>query len=94
VSYRTHASQRRRIQRMRVLKLRGEAAEKERGEHFNTIWVVILRKQEWRVKQKTDILAPTTSDDNMYQLDDDESLLIKDGSPLLTSMGINMMFTF
>jgi hypothetical protein len=33
-----------------VQKLREEAAEKERDEHFNTIQSVIPMKQEWRVK--------------------------------------------
>jgi hypothetical protein len=34
---------------MRVQKLREEATEKERDEHFNAIRHVILTKQEWRV---------------------------------------------
>jgi hypothetical protein len=34
-------SQRRRIQRMRAHKRREEAAEKERDEHFNTMWPMI-----------------------------------------------------
>jgi hypothetical protein len=34
-----------------------------------------------------------TSDDDMDLLDDDESPLIKDGSPPLTGMNINMVFT-
>jgi hypothetical protein len=34
-----------------------------------------------------------TPDDDMDLLDDDESLLIKDGSPLPTDMDINMVFT-
>jgi hypothetical protein len=37
---------------MRAHKMREEAAEKERDEHFNTIWPVIPMKQEWRVKEK------------------------------------------
>jgi hypothetical protein len=49
-------------------------------------------KQEWRVR-KISTPALTTSDDDMNLLDDDESPLIKDGSPLLTSMDINMFFT-
>jgi hypothetical protein len=48
-------------------------------------------KQEWRVKEKTNAL--TTSDDDMDLLDDDESLFIKDGSPLPTDMDFNMVFT-
>jgi hypothetical protein len=32
--------------------MREEVAEEERAEHFNDIWSVILRKQEWRVKEK------------------------------------------
>jgi hypothetical protein len=34
----------------------------------------------------------TASDDDMDLLDDDESLLIKDGSPTPTGMDINMVF--
>jgi hypothetical protein len=78
---------------MRVQKMRGEAAEKERDEYFNIIWPVILMKQEWRVKEKVDTLAPMTSDDDMDLLDDDEAPLIKDGSPPPTGMEINMVFT-
>jgi hypothetical protein len=54
---------------------------------------VIPTKQEWRVKEKTDVPAPTASDDNMDQLDDDESPLINNRSPSLTDMDINMVFT-
>jgi hypothetical protein len=32
---------------MRAHKLREEASEKERGEHFNTIQPIISTKQEW-----------------------------------------------
>jgi hypothetical protein len=77
---------------MRVQKLREEAIEKERDEHFNIIWSVILMKQEWRMKEKTYVLAPMTSDDDVDLSDDDESLLIKDGSLPLTGMDINMVF--
>jgi hypothetical protein len=63
-----------------------EAAEKERDEYFNIIRLVIPTKQEWRVKEKVDTPAPTTSND-------DKAPLIKDGSPPPTSMGINMVFT-
>jgi hypothetical protein len=49
-------------------------------------------KQEWRVKEKTDVPIPTTSDDDMDLLDDDESPLIKDGSSPPTGMDINMVF--
>jgi hypothetical protein len=73
------------IQQMRVQKMREEATEKERDENFNDIWPVIPTKQEWRVKRKANTPAPTTSDD--------EPPLIKDGSPPLTSMDINMVFT-
>jgi hypothetical protein len=52
---------------------------------------VIPTKQEWRVK--TDVPAPTASDDNMDQLDNDESPLINNRSPPLTDMDINMVFT-
>jgi hypothetical protein len=77
---------------MRAHKIREEAAEKERDEHFNTIWLVILTKQEWRVKEKVDDPAPMTSDDDIDLLDDDEALLIKDISPSPTDMDINMEF--
>jgi hypothetical protein len=43
-------------------------------------------KQEWRVKEKADTPAPTTFNDDMDLLDDDESPLIKDGSPPPTGM--------
>jgi hypothetical protein len=72
--------------------MREEAAEKERDEHFNDIWPVIPMKQEWRVKGKADAPAPTTSDNDMDLLDDDEPPLIKDGSPPPTGMDINMAF--
>jgi hypothetical protein len=78
---------------MRAHKLREEAAEKERDEHFNTIRPVIPTKQEWRVKEKTDVPTPTASDDDMDLLDDDESSMIKDGSPPPIDMDINMVFT-
>jgi hypothetical protein len=86
-------SQRRRIQQMRAQKMREEAAEKERDEHFNTIRLVILMKPKWRVKEKVNAPAPTTSDDDMDLLDNDEAPLIKDGSPPQTGMDINMVFT-
>jgi hypothetical protein len=82
----TH-SQRRRIQWMRAQKLKEDAAEKERDEHFNSIHPM------WRVKEKIDTPAPTTSDDDVDLLDNDEASLIKDGSPSLTDMDINMVFT-
>jgi hypothetical protein len=53
---------------------------------------VIPSKQEWRVKEKVDTPAPTTSDDDMDLLDDDEAPLIKGGSPPPTDMDINMVF--
>jgi hypothetical protein len=58
---------------MRAQKMREEAAEKERDEHFNNIRPVIPTKQEWRVKEKANTPAPTTSDDDMDLLDDDEA---------------------
>jgi hypothetical protein len=76
-----------------VRKLREEAAEKERDEYFNTIWPMIPTKQDWRVKEKTSMPTLTASDDNMDLLDNDESPLIKDGSPPSTGMDINMVFT-
>jgi hypothetical protein len=45
------------------------------------------------VKEKASTPAPTTSDDDMDLLDDDEAPLIKDGSPPPTSMDVNMVFT-
>jgi hypothetical protein len=78
---------------MRAQKMREEVVEKERDEYFNVIWLVIPMKQEWRVKEKVDAPAPTTSNDDMDLLDDDEAPLIKDGSPPPTDMDINMVFT-
>jgi hypothetical protein len=78
---------------MRVQRMREEAAEKERDEHFNTIRSVIPMKHEWRVKEKVDTPTPMTSDNNMDLLDDDEAPLIKDGSRPPTGMDINMVFT-
>jgi hypothetical protein len=77
---------------MRAQKMMEEAAEKERDEYFNNIRPVIPTKQEWRVNEKANTLAPITSDDDMDLLDD-EALLIKDGSLPPTSMNINMVFT-
>jgi hypothetical protein len=78
---------------MRAHKMREEAAEKERDEYFNIISLVIPTKQEWRVKEKVDAPTPTTSDDDMDLLDDDEAPLIKDRSLPPTDMDINMVFT-
>jgi hypothetical protein len=88
-------SQRRRIQRMRVHKLKEDMTEKERDEHLNTIQHMFPIKQEWRVKEKekVSIPIPMTFDDDMDLLDDVESPLIKDGSPPPISMDINMVFT-
>jgi hypothetical protein len=77
---------------MRAQKMREEAVDKERDKYFNTIWSVITMKQEWRVKEKINVPASTVSDDDMDLLDDDEAMLIKDGSPPWTDMYINMMF--
>jgi hypothetical protein len=78
---------------MRAQKMREEVTEKEIDVHFNIIRLVILTKQEWRVKEKVSVPTPMTSDDDMDLLDDNEALLIKDGSPPPTGMDINMMFT-
>jgi hypothetical protein len=78
---------------MRAQKMREEATERERDEHFNDIQSVIPTKQEWRVKEKANTPAPTTSDDDMDLLDDDESSLIMDGSLPPTDIDINMVFT-
>jgi hypothetical protein len=77
---------------MRAQKMREETTENERDEHFNDIRPVIPMKQEWRVNEKANTPAPTTSDDDKDLLDNDESLLIKDGSPPPTDMDINMVF--
>jgi hypothetical protein len=53
---------------------------------------MIPTKQEWRVK-KTRVLALIASNNDMDHMDDDESPLIKDGSPPPTDMDINMVFT-
>jgi hypothetical protein len=45
------------------------------------------------MKVKVNAPAPTTFDDGMDLLDDDEALLIKDGSLPPTGMDINMVFT-
>jgi hypothetical protein len=78
---------------MRMQKLREEANKKERNEHFNTIRSVIPTKQEWNATKKTNTSALTASDNDMDLLDDDESPLIKDGSPPPSGMNINMVFT-
>jgi hypothetical protein len=78
---------------MRAQRLREEAVEKERDEHFNIIQPMIPVKQEWRVKEKTSTVALTTFDANMDLFDDDEPPLIKEGSPPPTDMDINMVFT-
>jgi hypothetical protein len=78
---------------MREHKLREEAIERERDEHFNTIQPIILMKQEWRVKEKTSMPGLTASDGDMDLLDDGESPLTKDESPTPIDMDINMVFT-
>jgi hypothetical protein len=45
------------------------------------------------VKKKISTPTLMASNDGMDLLDDDESPLIKDGSPPSTSMDINMVFT-
>jgi hypothetical protein len=45
------------------------------------------------VKEKADTPVPTTSDDDMDLLYDDEAPLIKDRSPPPTSLDINVVFT-
>jgi hypothetical protein len=78
---------------MRTQKLREEEDEKERDEHFNVIQLMIPMKKEWRVKEKASTPILMASNDNMDLLDDDESPLIKDGSPPPNGMDINMLFT-
>jgi hypothetical protein len=86
-------NQRRRIQWMRAQKLKEDVAENERDKHFNTIQPMFPTKQEWRVKVKVDIPTPMTYDDDVDLLDNDESPLIKNGSPPPIDMDINMVFT-
>jgi hypothetical protein len=86
-------NQRRRIQWMRAQKLKEDVAENERDKHFNTIQPMFPTKQEWRVKVKADIPTPMTYDDDVDLLDNDESPLIKNGSPPPIDMDINMVFT-
>jgi hypothetical protein len=45
------------------------------------------------VKEKADTPTPMTSDDDMDLLDNDDPLFIQDGSPPLTGVDINMVFT-
>jgi hypothetical protein len=78
---------------MREQKLREEAVLKERDGHFNNIQPMVPMKQEWRVKKKTSVPTIIAFDDDMDLLDDDESPLIKDGSPPPTSMDVTMVFT-
>jgi hypothetical protein len=78
---------------MRVQKLREEAIEKERDKHFNSIQPMFSIKQEWMVKEKASTPALMASDDNVDLQDDDETPLIKDGSPPPIGMDINMVFT-
>jgi hypothetical protein len=77
---------------MRAQKLREQAGEKETDEHFNIIQPMLPTKQEWRVKEKASTPVLTASNDDMDLLNDDESPLIKDGSPPLIDMDINMVF--
>jgi hypothetical protein len=75
---------------MTVQKMREEAIV-ERNEYFNIIWPGILTNQEWKVREKVNTPTPTTSNDDMDLLDDNEALMIKDGSPPPTDMDINMV---
>jgi hypothetical protein len=54
---------------------------------------MIPTKLEWRVKKKTSTPVLTAFDDNMDLVGNNESPLIKDGSPPPTGMDINMVFT-
>jgi hypothetical protein len=65
---------------MRVQKMKEEATEKERDEHFNTIRPVIPMKQQWRVKEKAIIPALMAFDNDIDLLHDNEYPLIKDRS--------------
>jgi hypothetical protein len=61
--------------------MREEATEMERDEHFNTIRSVIPMKQEWRVKEKVNAPTPTTSNDDMDMLDDNEAVTPRVSKP-------------
>jgi hypothetical protein len=77
-----------RIQWLMAQKMREEAAEKERDEHFNAIQPVIPMKQEWRVKEKTSAPTLMAFDDDMDLLDDDESP-VKEKTSALTPMAFD-----
>jgi hypothetical protein len=73
--------------------MREQAAKKERDKHFNTMWPMIPTMQEWRVQEKVTVPTPTTSNDDMDLLDDDEAPLMKDRSPPPTGIDINIMLS-
>jgi hypothetical protein len=75
------------------VEVEGGSSREEKRRTFQHYSAYVPNKQEWRVKEKTSTPTLTTSDDNMDLLDDDEAPLIKDGSPPLTDMNINMVFT-
>jgi hypothetical protein len=77
---------------MRTQKMREDAIENERDEHFNNIRPVILAKQEWMVKEKVAVPTLVTPDDDMDLLDNDEAPLIRDRSLPPIGMDINMVF--
>jgi hypothetical protein len=64
---------------MRAQKLREEAVEKERDEHFNTIQPIIPTKQESRVKEKASTPTHMASYNDMDLLDDNEPPLSRTG---------------
>jgi len=87
------ASQRRRIQRVRADKLKEEAAEKARDEHFNATRPMIPAKKEWRMKEtpapSTSAPTPPTSTIDEPTLSDDEvDLLDYVDSPVHMDTGI------
>ena len=87
------ASQRRRIQRMRTDKLKEEAVEKARDEHFNATRPVVPTKKEWKRKE-TPVPAspaptpPTSMTDKPTLSDDDVDLLDYEDYPVCMDMDI------
>ena len=85
-------SQKRRLQRLRMNKLREDEAEKWRDEWFNEERPMIPVRKEWRAKSVA-TSSPILSDDEEDLLSNDGSPVIKNGSPSPDSMEINMVFT-
>ena len=78
---------------MRADKLKEEAAEKARDEHFNATRPVVPIKKEWRMKEtpapSTSAPTPPTSTIDEPTLSDDEvDLLDYEDSPVRVDMDI------